>query len=172
MLKGVSVARRKRLKPAEVTTSRIRVAKCLGQRRNAGSPQFTHISLDDFPVIRDNLAGGNRTTRDRIVPSCLFTDPQVAHVGLTETEAKRCGIKVRAAKMAVVEMAMLAGLPRTALSNAILTHPTMAEGLNVLFPRVEQPGEGAVSLRQNPAKLSQDNGSTRPGRIHPSTAAS
>jgi hypothetical protein len=61
---------------------------------------------------------------------------------------------------------MLAGLPHTALRDAILTHPTMAEGLNALFSRVEQPGEGAVSLRQNPATLSQDNGSTRPGRIH------
>jgi pyruvate/2-oxoglutarate dehydrogenase complex dihydrolipoamide dehydrogenase (E3) component len=55
----------------------------------AGSPQFTHISLDDFRVIRDNLAGINRTTRDRMIPSCLFTDPQVAHVGLSETEAGR-----------------------------------------------------------------------------------
>jgi pyruvate/2-oxoglutarate dehydrogenase complex dihydrolipoamide dehydrogenase (E3) component len=55
---------------------------------SAGSPQFTHISLDDFRVIRDNLAGGNRSTRDRIVPFCLFTDPPLAHVGLTETEAK------------------------------------------------------------------------------------
>ena len=53
----------------------------------AGSPQFTHISLDDFRVIRDNLAGKNRTTHDRMIPSCLFTDPQVAHIGLTETEA-------------------------------------------------------------------------------------
>ena len=51
----------------------------------AGSPQFTHISLDDFRVIRDNLAGINRTTRGRMIPSCLFTDPQVAQVGLSET---------------------------------------------------------------------------------------
>ena len=143
---------------------------------SAGSPQFTHISLDDFRVIRDNLAGGNRTTRDRIVPFCLFTDPQLAHVGLTETEAKRRGVAVRVAKvpvsvvlrtrttgetrgflkalidtndnriigfsmigpeagevMAAVQMAMLAGFPYTVLRDAILTHPTMAEGLNPLF---------------------------------------
>ena len=68
----------------------------------AGSPQFTHISLDDFRVIRDNLAGGNRSTRDRIVPFCLFTDPQFAHVGLTETEAKRRGTAVRVVKLPVV----------------------------------------------------------------------
>jgi pyruvate/2-oxoglutarate dehydrogenase complex dihydrolipoamide dehydrogenase (E3) component len=132
--------------------------------------------LDDFRVIRDNLAGGNRSTRDRIVPFCLFTDPQLAHVGLTEAEAKGRGVAVRVAKVpvavvlrtratgetrgflkalidskdsriigftmigpeageviAAVQMAMLAGFPYTVLRDAILTHPTMAEGLNPLF---------------------------------------
>jgi pyruvate/2-oxoglutarate dehydrogenase complex dihydrolipoamide dehydrogenase (E3) component len=146
----------------------------------AGSPQFTHASLDDFRVIRDNLAGGNRSTRERVIPSCLFTDPQVAHVGLTENEATRRGIPVRIAKlpmgmvlrtqtigetrgfmkalispgddrivgftmigpeagevMAVVQTAMLAGLPYSVLREAILAHPTMAEGLNVLFSNVK-----------------------------------
>jgi pyruvate/2-oxoglutarate dehydrogenase complex dihydrolipoamide dehydrogenase (E3) component len=147
----------------------------------AGSPPFTHISLDDFRVIRDNLAGINRTTRDRLVPSCLFTDPQVCQVGLTETEAGRQAIPVRIARlpmaavlrtrtidetrgfmkalverdadrilgfsmigpeagevMAVVQMAMLAGLPYTAVKDAILTHPTMAEGLVFLFSNLKQ----------------------------------
>jgi pyruvate/2-oxoglutarate dehydrogenase complex dihydrolipoamide dehydrogenase (E3) component len=67
----------------------------------AGSPQFTHVSLDDFRIIRDNLAGGNRTTRDRLIPSCLFTDPQVAHIGLTETEAQRRGVAVRVARLPI-----------------------------------------------------------------------
>lgn len=65
----------------------------------AGSPQFTHASLDDFRVIRDNLAGGNRSTHDRMMPSCLFTDPQVAHVGITETHAKSKGIDVQVARL-------------------------------------------------------------------------
>ncbi|MGC2475934.1 MAG: hypothetical protein WA485_16465 [Candidatus Sulfotelmatobacter sp.] len=43
----------------------------------AGSPQFTHASLDYFRVIRDNLAGGNRSIRNRVIPSCLFVDPPV-----------------------------------------------------------------------------------------------
>ena len=42
----------------------------------AGSPQFTHVSVDDFLIIRDNLAGGSRTTRDRLIPFCMFTDPR------------------------------------------------------------------------------------------------
>ena len=145
----------------------------------AGSPQFTHVSEDDFAVIRDNLAGGNRTTRDRLIPFCLFTDPQLGRVGLSEGEARRGGVEVRVAKLpmaavlrtrttgetrgfmkalvdarsdrilgfmmfgpeagevvAVVQTAMLAGMPYTGLRDAILAHPTMAEGLNELFAEV------------------------------------
>jgi pyruvate/2-oxoglutarate dehydrogenase complex dihydrolipoamide dehydrogenase (E3) component len=65
----------------------------------AGSPHFTHASYDDFRIIRDNLAGGKRTTQDRLVPYCLFTDPLLAHVGLSEGDAQRQGIAVRVAKL-------------------------------------------------------------------------
>ena len=145
----------------------------------AGSPQFTHVSFDDFRIIWDNLAGVNRTTRDRLIPFCMFTDPSLARVGLSEGEAQRQGIKVRVAKLptsavlrthtidetqgfmkalvaarddhilgftmigaeagevvAVVQTAILAGLPYTALRDAVLTHPTMAEGLRPLFSNV------------------------------------
>ena len=145
----------------------------------AGSPQFTHVSFDDFRVIRDNLAGLHRTTRERLVPYCMFTDPPLARVGLSETEAQRQSVPVRVAKMptsavlrtrtideregfmkalvavdddrilgfamigaaagevmAVVQTAMLAGMPYTGLRDAILTHPTMAEGLGTLFSKV------------------------------------
>ncbi len=145
----------------------------------AGSPQFTHVSEDDFRIIRDNLAGGNRSTRGRLVPFCLFTDPQLARVGLSETEARQSGIGVRVARlpmtgvlrtwttgenrgfmkllveaqgdrilgftmlgpeagevMAVVQTAMLGGLPYTLLRDAVLAHPTMAEGLGGLFGAV------------------------------------
>ena len=61
----------------------------------AGSPQFTHIALDDFRILRDNFAGGNRVTTGRQVPSTLFTDPEVAHIGLSEREAKAKGIAYR-----------------------------------------------------------------------------
>ena len=61
----------------------------------AGSPQFTHVSLDDFRIVRDNLAGGNRTTSDRLIPFCLFTDPELARVGMNEAEAKAKGIPYR-----------------------------------------------------------------------------
>ena len=145
----------------------------------AGSPQFTHVSFDDFRIIRDNLAGANRTTRDRLIPFCMFTDPPLARVGLSEGEAQRQGIEARVAKLpmsavlrthtidetqgfmkalvaarddhilgftmigpeasevvSVVQTAILAGLPYTALRDAVLTHPTMAEGLGPLFSNV------------------------------------
>jgi pyruvate/2-oxoglutarate dehydrogenase complex dihydrolipoamide dehydrogenase (E3) component len=65
----------------------------------AGSPQFTHASVDDFRIIRDNLAGGRRSTKDRLIPYCVFTDPPLAHVGLSEVEARRQGIPVRIATL-------------------------------------------------------------------------
>ena len=137
---------------------------------------FTHISEDDFRIVRDNLAGGKRSTRDRFIPYCMFTDPPLAHVGLSEREAERQGVKTRIAKlpmkavlraqatgqtegfmkalvgesddrilgftmigaeagevMAVVQTAMMAGLPYTTLRDADFTHPTFSEGLNFLF---------------------------------------
>jgi pyruvate/2-oxoglutarate dehydrogenase complex dihydrolipoamide dehydrogenase (E3) component len=145
----------------------------------AGSPQFTHVAFDDFRVVRDNLNGGSRTTRDRLIPFCMFTDPELARVGLNESEARRQGIHYRLAKMpmanvlraetlgetrgfvkilvdarsdrilgftalgvegsemmAAVQTAMVGGLPYTVLRDAIFTHPTTAEGLNVLAASV------------------------------------
>src|SRR6266536_1138764 len=142
----------------------------------AGSPQFTHISIDDFRVVRDNLAGRSHVTTNRQVPFCLFTDPEFARVGLSEQEAKAQGIAYRLFKipmeavlrartlgetrgllkalveidsdrilgftalavdggeiMSSVQIAMIAGLPYTAFRDAILTHPTLAEGLGALF---------------------------------------
>ena len=65
----------------------------------AGSPQFTHVAFDDYRVVHENLTGGNRTTRDRIVPFCLFTDPEFARVGLNESEARRRAIPYRLGKI-------------------------------------------------------------------------
>jgi pyruvate/2-oxoglutarate dehydrogenase complex dihydrolipoamide dehydrogenase (E3) component len=65
----------------------------------AGSPQFTHVSADDFRIVRDNMAGGKRSTRDRLVPHVVFTDPPLARIGLSERGARRQGIPVRAAKL-------------------------------------------------------------------------
>jgi pyruvate/2-oxoglutarate dehydrogenase complex dihydrolipoamide dehydrogenase (E3) component len=65
----------------------------------AGSPQFTHVGEDDCRIVLDNLAGGRRTTRGRLIPYCLFTDPELAHVGMTESEARAQGVPYRLARM-------------------------------------------------------------------------
>jgi pyruvate/2-oxoglutarate dehydrogenase complex dihydrolipoamide dehydrogenase (E3) component len=142
----------------------------------AGSPQFTHVSVDDFRVVRDNLTGGHHVTTGRQIPYTLFTDPELARIGLTEKEAKAQGIAYRLFKipmqgvlrartlsetrgflkalvevdgdhilgftafavdageiMASVQTAMMAGLPYTALRDAIWAHPTLVEGLIALL---------------------------------------
>ncbi|GGO27051.1 dihydrolipoyl dehydrogenase family protein [Micromonospora parathelypteridis] len=151
----------------------------------AGSPQFTHVALDDYRIIRVNLAGGQRSTADRLIPYTVFTTPELARVGLTETEARRAGHDIQVAHLPVaaiprartlrqtegmwkavvdagtdrilgaallgaeagevitsVQLAMLAGMPWTALRDAVITHPTMTEGLNLLF----------ASLRSRPVR--------------------
>jgi len=65
----------------------------------AGSPQFTHVSVDDFRIVRDNMAGGRRSTAERLVPYCLFTDPPLARIGLSEGDAQRRGIATRVASL-------------------------------------------------------------------------
>ncbi|HEX4286442.1 MAG TPA: FAD-dependent oxidoreductase [Terracidiphilus sp.] len=145
----------------------------------AGSPHFTHISFDDFRVIRDDMLGHTRVTTNRQVPFCMFTDPELARIGLNEIEARAEGIPYRLAKipmsdvlrtrtlsetrgflkalidtdsdrilgftafgvgageiMGAVQIAMVAGLPYTALRDMILTHPTLLEGFIPLFSTV------------------------------------
>jgi pyruvate/2-oxoglutarate dehydrogenase complex dihydrolipoamide dehydrogenase (E3) component len=71
-----------------------------------GGPAFTHISYDDFRILKTNLLdGGNRTTRDRMVPFTVFMDPQLGRVGMTETEAKKSGKKIRVARMPMTSVA-------------------------------------------------------------------
>ena len=65
----------------------------------AGSPQFTHVSVDDFRVVHASLTGRRRVTTGRQVPFCLFVDPELAHLGLREREAKAQGIAYRLFKI-------------------------------------------------------------------------
>jgi pyruvate/2-oxoglutarate dehydrogenase complex dihydrolipoamide dehydrogenase (E3) component len=160
----------------------------------AGSPQFTHISIDDFRVVHDNLNGIKHATTGRQVPFCLFTDPEFARIGLSESEARTQGIGYRLFKvpmeavlrarslsetrgflkalvaadgdrilgftvfgvsageiMSAVQIAMIAGLPYTALRDAVLTHPTLVEGLIPLFSSVASVQNASET---GPAKLS------------------
>jgi pyruvate/2-oxoglutarate dehydrogenase complex dihydrolipoamide dehydrogenase (E3) component len=64
-----------------------------------GGPAFTHISYDDFRVIKTNLLDGGDATNDRLVPYTVFIDPQLGRVGLSEQEAREQGRNIRVAKM-------------------------------------------------------------------------
>ncbi len=146
----------------------------------AGTPMFTHASLDDYRVVSGQLKGGNRTTDGRMIPYCVFIDPEFARVGLNESEARSRNVEYRVARlpmdvvprartlsqrkgfmkalvakdsdrilgfgmlginagevMSVVQMAMLGGLPFTVLRDGIFAHPTISEGLNMLFANVK-----------------------------------
>ena len=142
-----------------------------------GGPAFTHISYDDFRILRTNvLENGNASIEGRLVPYVLFTDPELGRIGLTETEARAQNKKIRVAKMpmsyvaraletdesrgfmkavvdattnqilgaailgieggeimSMLEIAIMGKLPYTALRDATLAHPTLAESLNNLF---------------------------------------
>jgi pyruvate/2-oxoglutarate dehydrogenase complex dihydrolipoamide dehydrogenase (E3) component len=142
-----------------------------------GGPAFTHISYDDFRIIRDNLLENKpASTKGRMVPYTLFIDPQLGRIGMTETEARAQGRNISVAKMpmarvaralevdetrgfikaivdadskqilgaavlgieggevmSAIEVAMIGGLPYTALRDGTFAHPTLAESLNNLF---------------------------------------
>lgn len=164
-----------------------------------GGPQFTHVSLDDYRIVMANVfAGSERTSAARLIPFTLFTEPELARIGLTEKEAKQQGLDFRVARLPVafipraktlsetrgfikglvdaktdrilgctilsveagemlgaVQVAMLAGLPFTALRDAVLSHPTMVEGFNNLFADVSSTIDDstATSAKTSPDKV-------------------
>ena len=74
----------------------------------AGSPHFTHIAYDDYRIAHRTIRGEAASTSGRQVPYTLFTDPELAHVGLHENEATQQGIEYR-----LVKIPMAAVLPAT-----------------------------------------------------------
>ena len=65
-----------------------------------GGPAFTHISYDDFRILRANLLeNGNASTTNRRVPYTVFIDPQLGRIGLSEAQARAQKLAVRVAKM-------------------------------------------------------------------------
>lgn len=145
-----------------------------------GGPAFTHISYDDYRILKANLLeGGNQTTRGRLVPYTVFIDPQLGRVGINEEEAREQGRAVKIATMpmshvaralevdetrglikavvdaetnqilgftmlgleggeimSAVQLAMMGGLPYTALRDGVFAHPTLTESLNNLFTQL------------------------------------
>lgn len=142
-----------------------------------GAPPFTHVSYDDYRIVRQNLLGaGDASRAGRLAPYVMFTDPQLGRVGMSERDAERSGRSFQVAKLpmsrvaraietdetrgfmkavvdsdtaeilggailgveggevvAVLQMAMMGGLPWTAVRDAVIAHPTLSESLNNLF---------------------------------------
>jgi pyruvate/2-oxoglutarate dehydrogenase complex dihydrolipoamide dehydrogenase (E3) component len=142
-----------------------------------GGPAFTHVSYDDFRIIRATLLRDeDRLVANRILTYTVFMDPQLGRVGLTEAQAREADHDVRVAKMpmghvaraietgetrgvikavvdadteqilgaavlgseggelvSLLKVAMMGGLPYTALRDGVFPHPTLAESLNNLF---------------------------------------
>jgi pyruvate/2-oxoglutarate dehydrogenase complex dihydrolipoamide dehydrogenase (E3) component len=176
---GIKVDKRGYVKVNELLQTNVEGVYALGDVK--GGPAFTHISYDDYRVVKSNLLEGKRrTTRGRFVPYTLFLDPQLGRVGMTEAEARRRKKNIRVAKMpmtsvaralemdetrgfikivvdakterilgaavlgieggetmSAIELAMMGGLKYTALQDATLAHPTLAEALNNIFSNWE-----------------------------------
>lgn len=106
----------------------------------AGSPQFTHVAFDDFRIVRDNLNGGHRTTAGRLVPYCMFTDPELARVGLNEKEARSRQIEYRVARLPMA---------------AVLRTRTISEPRGFMKMLVEQDGDGILGFTVFGAEASE-----------------
>lgn len=95
-----------------------------------GGPAFTHISYDDYRIIRNNLLrGGQSSTRDRLVPYTVYVDPQLGRIGLTEQEARAQGRAIRVAK---IPMAWVARAVETAEPRGFIKAVIDAETKHIL----------------------------------------
>jgi len=180
---GVGTDKRGQIKVNERLETNAEGVYALGDVK--GGPAFTHISYDDFRIIRTNLLeGGNATIADRKVPYTVFIDPQLGRAGLSEQEAREQDRNIRVAKIpmsyvaraievdetrgfmkavvdadtdqilgcailgieggeiaAMLQIAMMGGVPYTILRDTVFSHPTLSESLNTLFAAMEQEDE-------------------------------
>lgn len=101
---GVEIDRQGFIKVNERLETNVPGIYALGDVK--GGPAFTHISYDDYRIIRTNLLeGGDATTRDRFVPYTVYIDPQLGRVGLGESEARAQKRNIRVAKMPMTHVA-------------------------------------------------------------------
>jgi pyruvate/2-oxoglutarate dehydrogenase complex dihydrolipoamide dehydrogenase (E3) component len=177
---GVETDKRGQIKVNERLETNVKGVWALGDVK--GGPAFTHISYDDFRIVRTNLLeGGDATITDRKVPYTVFIDPQLGRAGWGEDEAREQGLDIRVAKIpmsyvaraievdetrgfmkavvdanteqilgcailgveggevaAMIQIAMMGGLPYTTLRDTVFSHPTLSESLNTLFGAIDE----------------------------------
>jgi len=107
-----------------------------------GGPQFTHISYNDHLVLYKNLVeNGNETIKDRLLNYCLFTDPELGRVGLTEKEARDQGIPV---KIATLPMTSVARGIETGETRGLLKAIVHADNKKIIGAATLAPGGGEL----------------------------
>jgi pyruvate/2-oxoglutarate dehydrogenase complex dihydrolipoamide dehydrogenase (E3) component len=177
---GVETDKRGQIKVNERLETSVEGIWALGDVK--GGPAFTHISYDDFRIVRTNLLeGGDASITDRKVPYTVFIDPQLGRAVLSEQEARQQGLNIRVAKIpmsyvaraievdetrgfmkaivdadtnqvlgcailgveggeiaAMLQIAMMGGVPYTTLRDTVFSHPTLSESLNTLFAAIDE----------------------------------
>ncbi|QJD95321.1 mercuric reductase [Mucilaginibacter robiniae] len=106
-----------------------------------GGPAFTHISYNDYTIVYRNLLQGEKlTTEDRPIPYCMFTDPQLGRVGVTETEARKLGLNIQTTvlKMSSVARAVEVGETRGLMKAVVNADTKEILGVAIL---AEEGGE-------------------------------
>jgi pyruvate/2-oxoglutarate dehydrogenase complex dihydrolipoamide dehydrogenase (E3) component len=113
-----------------------------------GGPAFTHVSYDDYRILRDNLildtklgGKGGRKTTDRTTVYVVYMDPQLGRVGLTEAEARKSGRKVKVARMPVTSIARAT---ETGESRGLLKAVVDAETEEILGAAILAPEGGEL----------------------------
>jgi pyruvate/2-oxoglutarate dehydrogenase complex dihydrolipoamide dehydrogenase (E3) component len=122
-----------------------------------GGPEFTHISYDDFRILRTNLIeGGSATTKGRLVPWCIYTDPELGRIGLTERDARDQGKRVKVATLPMSSVARAKEMDETrglmkavvdAESGKILGGAVLGVGGGELMSMMELAIRGGLTAR-------------------------
>lgn len=108
-----------------------------------GGPAFTHVSYDDYRILRDRWLGrGERTTEERIVPYTVFIDPQLGRVGLTERQARELDREVR---VAALPMSHVARAIETDETRGLMKAVVDAESGQILGAAILGPEGGEVA---------------------------
>jgi dihydrolipoamide dehydrogenase len=109
---GVETDEKGHIKVNEKLETSVRGIFALGDVK--GGPEFTHISYNDYIILADNLLNQkDESIANRMIPYCMFTDPQLGRVGMTEAEARKKGLNIKVAQ-----------LPMTSVARAIETGAT------------------------------------------------
>ena len=123
-----------------------------------GGPAFTHLSYNDFQIVYGNLIEGKKLSiENRLVPYCVFTDPQLGGVGLTEAAAREKGFKLKIGRMPMTSVARAIERDETAglMKLVVDASNDMILGVSILAPEAGEIVQilGTLMLAKQPYTL-------------------